>query len=93
LAALAAPTDDDRVLRNYLNEDGRLKTIPSVRKNLIVILKWLAEHFEVGRKYTEKEVNAVILQYHEDYATLRRELIGHQLMQREKGIYWRHDDE
>jgi len=34
-------------------------------------------------------VNAIIKRYHADTATLRRELIGNKLMQRENGIYWR----
>jgi hypothetical protein len=34
-------------------------------------------------------VNAIIKRYHPDTATLRRELIGNKLMQRENGVYWR----
>lgn len=83
-----ANEDDQQVLRNFLKE-GRLVIIPANRKKLLVVLRWLADQFEVGRQYAEKEVNAIITQYHEDYATLRREMIGHKLMAREKGIYWR----
>lgn len=83
-----AKEDDQQVLRNFL-KDGRLVIIPANRKKLLVVLRWLADQFEVGRQYAEKEVNAIITQYHEDYATLRREMIGHKLMAREKGIYWR----
>ncbi len=82
-------TDDDRqVLKNYLDGE-RLTTIPSVRKKLMVILRWLADQFEYDRRYTEKEVNAIINRRHEDHATLRRELISYDLLRREKGIYWR----
>lgn len=88
-ALLHVPDEDDlSVLNNYV-KDGRLVIIPASRKKLLVVLRWLARHFEPGQRYAEKEVNAVILQYHEDYATLRRELIGHQFMQRDRGIYWR----
>jgi hypothetical protein len=87
---LAALADDSRkILHNYLDANGRLKTIPSGRKKLLVVLRWLAEKFEVGRKYPESEVNEIIKRHHEDYATLRREMIGYNLMKREKGIYWR----
>ncbi|MGN6757722.1 MAG: DUF2087 domain-containing protein, partial [Thermomicrobiales bacterium] len=39
--------------------------------------------------YPEAEVNEIIKCYHPDAATLRRELIGHQLLARERGVYWR----
>ena len=34
-------------------------------------------------------MNEIIGRHHSDYATLRRELIGYQLMERENGFYWR----
>jgi hypothetical protein len=49
----------------------------------------LAKQFEEGRRYPEREVNQIIKRHHPDCATLRRELIGARLMQREKGTYWR----
>lgn len=77
-----------KVLQNFL-VDGRLKEIPASRKKRVVILKWLVNQFETGVKYPEIEVNTILKRYHEDCATLRRELIGYQLMQRESSIYWR----
>jgi hypothetical protein len=41
----------------------------------------------VGEKYKEKDLNAYIQQFHEDFATLRREFIIHQFMYRENSIY------
>ncbi len=79
---------ENKVLKNYM-EDSRLKEIPASRKKRLVILRWLASQFDVGVNYPEPEVNEIIQQYHPDCATLRRELIGYQLMQRENGIYWR----
>lgn len=77
-----------KVLNTYL-EDGRLTKIPDIRKKRDVILKWLVTHFEEGVRYTEPQVNAIIKRVHADSATLRRELIGSKLMQRENGLYWR----
>jgi biotin operon repressor len=89
LAALVDIAEDDQaVINNYL-KDGRLTTIPASRKKLLPVLRWLADHFEYDRRYTEKEVNAIITQYHEDYATLRREMIGYGLLARERSVYWR----
>lgn len=79
---------EDKVLKSYL-EAGRLKEIPASRRKRIVILKWLVQHFQEGITYPERAVNQLIQQYHPDSATLRRELIGYQMMQRDQGLYWR----
>ena len=34
---------DDRVLQNFLSEDGRLRTIPSKQCKLMVVLDHLAQ--------------------------------------------------
>jgi predicted transcriptional regulator len=96
LASLADTVKDDGVedrhdrdvLKNFLDGE-RLTAIPASRKKLMVVLHWLADQFEYDRRYPEKEVNAIINRHHEDHATLRRELIGYDLLRREKGIYWR----
>lgn len=77
-----------KVLRDFLNGE-ELKEIPASRKKRIVILKWLASKFEMGVKYPESAVNEIIGRHHPDFATLRRELIGNKLMERENAIYWR----
>jgi predicted transcriptional regulator len=81
---------DRKVLRDYINaESGRLKSIPRQRKKRQVILHYLLEQFESGRRYAEREVNEVIGRMHDDYATLRRELIANRLMARDEDVYWR----
>jgi len=80
-----------QVLQNYLVE-GRLKTIPRQRRKREVVLRHLAEQFEEDRRYTEAEVNELLGAYHEDVVTLRRELIGYELLQRANGVYWRPED-
>ena len=47
-----------KVLRNYTNGD-RLTKIPASRKKRLVILQWLVNQFDLGRTYTEKEVNEI----------------------------------
>ena len=79
---------EEKVLQNYLNGD-RIREIPASRKKRQVILQWLVNKFEFDRTYTEKEVNKIISNYYADYATLRREFIGYQLMSRDQGIYKR----
>lgn len=76
----------DKVLKNHF-EYGKLKTIPVQRKKRRIILEKLAESFEAGKVYPEKEVNLIIAQYHDDFCTLRRELIAEGIMERERGEY------
>jgi biotin operon repressor len=79
---------DQKVLGDFL-VDGKLKTIPAQRKKRDVILRYLVQQFEPGRRYSEKEVNQLLVTYHDDVATLRRELIMARLLERQSGIYWR----
>ncbi|BAY12937.1 DUF2087 domain-containing protein [Calothrix sp. NIES-2098] len=82
----------NRVSQNYIEGEEpiqRLKEIPASRKKRLVILKWLVSKFEEQIQYSERSVNEILKRYHPDYATLRRELIDNQLMQRENGVYWR----
>lgn len=81
---------DHKVLRDFLQPDGRLKSIPAQRKKLEAILRHVAREFKPGRRYSEKEVNGLLSRYHDDTATLRRELVGYRFLQREGGggDYW-----
>jgi DNA-binding transcriptional ArsR family regulator len=80
---------DTRVLAGYVTKDGRLKSIPASRKKRGAVLRWLMRDFESGRRYSEGEINDAIQTHHWDSATLRRELIGHRMLAREKQVYWR----
>ncbi len=77
-----------RVLRAFFRR-GALVRIPAQRKKRQVILEKLVESFEPGRDYPEREVNQILLEFHEDVATLRRELIATRLMERQRGVYRR----
>ena len=79
----------EKVLRSFFDEDGRLRTIPAQRKKRLIVLERLAEAFEPGRTYSEREVNLVIADFHDDFCTLRREMVDEHLMSREDGRYQR----
>jgi biotin operon repressor len=77
-----------KVLRTFFRQ-GRLIHIPAQLKKRQIVLRRLVEEFEPNRRYSEREVNQVLVEFHDDVATLRRELVGHHLMERERGIYRR----
>lgn len=71
----------------HLFEDGKLKTIPVQRKKRRIILEKIAERFVYDRIYPEKEVNLIIAEFHDDFCTLRREMIAEGIMERNNGMY------
>lgn len=83
------PDYDARVRENFVDAADRVVNIPAQRKKRLAILRWLVEDFQPGRRYTEAEVNGIILRRHSDFATLRRHLVDEELMQREHSVYWR----
>jgi hypothetical protein len=76
-------------LARFLAPDGRLHTIPSRRAKLLVVLDHLAQSFEPGRVYPEREVDEALLRFHPDHAALRRYLVDESFLTREDGYYWR----
>lgn len=77
-----------KVLASFF-EYGKLKSIPVQRKKRLIILIEIAKAFETGKKYTEKEVNLIIADFHDDFCTIRREMIAEKIMERDGNIYWR----
>lgn len=75
-----------KVIESFF-EDGKLKSIPSQRKKERICLEVIAESFEEGRDYTEREVNIIIADFHDDFCTIRRDMIGEKLLSRDNGIY------
>lgn len=59
-----------------------LKNFSAKEKKKVVILVKVAEQFEKGRDYSEKEVNDILKPIYEDYVALRRYLIMYGFMQR-----------
>ena len=53
----------------------------------------IAKVFEPGRRYTEREVNLLIADFHDDFRTIRRDMIGEKLLAWDNGIYWVPDDQ
>ena len=82
---------DKKVLSAFLSKDGRIKAFPMQEKKLRVITRYVLSSFEVGRRYTEKEVNHILKRYTDDTALLRRALVDYGYMEREGGggLYWR----
>jgi len=77
-----------RTLRRVFDGEW-LVEIPTKRSTRLVVLDEIAQRFEIGRRYTEREINASLAQVHPDTAALRRYLVDEGLMSRRGGEYWR----
>lgn len=73
---------------NAFFEYGKLKSIPAQRKKELIVLKEIAKSFEKNRKYTEREVNIIIADYHDDFCSIRRDMISEGILKRENAVYW-----
>ena len=51
------------------------------------MLNEIAKAFEPGREYTEREVNLIIADFHDDFCTIRREMVCEGILTRENSIY------
>ena len=92
----ATPPDDvgdvdartGTILRTFLR-GGRLTQIPSQHAKRQVVLDHICRVFDIGVRYPEKEVNAMLRAFHPDYAALRRYLVDDGFLARENNVYWR----
>ncbi len=77
-----------RVIKAFF-EYGKLRSIPVQRKKKLICYELIAEHFEPGKVYEEKEVNAIISPIYEDYCTVRRDMISEGIFSRDGTRYVR----
>lgn len=73
------------------NDSMVLKVFPKKQKAKLVVLNRIVEMFEIGRQYTEKEVNRLLVLVYEDYVTIRRYLVEYRFLNRtgNGSAYWR----
>lgn len=94
-AAMAAAPDEpapDDIVDRFVR-DGRLIGLPAQESKRRLVLERVAQSFEPGRHFPEREVDAVLRAWTEggaaDHVSLRRYLVDHGLLSRGEGEYWR----
>lgn len=68
---------------------GKLKSIPVQRKKERIVLEQIVQSFEYDRIYSEREVNIILADFYDDFCTIRRDMIGEHLLERDRNGYWR----
>ena len=82
-------TDKEReVLARFFDGD-RLRSIPTNITKRRLVLELIAQGFEPGVRYHERDVNFRIQLIYPDYAAIRRYLVDEGFMDRADGAYWR----
>ena len=78
---------------NLINEFDEIIRWPKKRSDQNLVIKWLSKKFKIKKKYSEKEINKIIKNYHlfEDIPLLRRELISKKYLGRKDdgSEYWK----
>jgi hypothetical protein len=80
---------NDPELWKWFRADGRLERMPASPAARTRVLARVVQRFEREREYDEREVNVLLSQVDNDFATLRRYLVDEGLLRREKGRYRR----
>ena len=70
-------------------EYGKLRSIPVQRKKKQICYEVIAEQFVPGKVYSEKELDDIIAPIHEDYCTIRRDMISEGILRRDGNEYVR----
>ena len=79
---------NEKVIKSFFKY-GKLLSIPVQHKKRLIVLKEIVKSFEYGVVYEESQVNDIIKAFHEDFCTIRREMIESHLIKRENNLYWR----
>ncbi len=80
--------EEVEVLGRFFDGD-RLVSIPTNISKRRLVLDRIAQNFEPGVRYHERDVNFTIQLIYADYAAIRRYLVDEGFMDRADGSYWR----
>ena len=76
----------EHILRNFLDDNGKLTAFPAKRKMKLYALLYLGQKIPADTDFTEREINDILLDWHTfaDPATLRRELYDYGFLDRSR---------
>lgn len=74
--------ENQTMLKTYMNNDGQIIIFPRKEKIRLVLLRQIVQKFEPGRKYSEREVNQILIPIYSDYVVVRRLLIDYHFLDR-----------
>jgi hypothetical protein len=78
----------DPSLQVFMRDD-QLATMPARMSRRRMLLDVIAQAFEPGVRYEERDVDRFLRRIHADHAALRRYLVDEGFLERSGGQYWR----
>ena len=73
----------------FFDEFGALISIPAKQNKKLAVLRVIADALDANRKYSERELNEILLRFNDDTAAIRRHMIEFGIMERNKeSFYW-----
>ena len=80
------------IKKNYGN--GKIRTFKLQEKHRYIVLCELAKKFEIGKVYTEKQVNELIKEAFDDHTFIRRYLVIYHFLERKTdgSAYWKKEE-
>jgi hypothetical protein len=83
----------DKQVRQFFDDEFKLKAWPGKYGKQVICLKLIVEHFEHDKEYDSTQIKDILNQAHtfSDPALLRRELVSSKLLDRtpDGKTYWR----
>jgi hypothetical protein len=76
------PSDSRELTLETFMPDGKLTALPIKQAQLLIILDAIAPSFDPEKRYSEREVNAILADIVDDFATLRRSLVDYGYLSR-----------
>jgi hypothetical protein len=75
----------------FFDKQGRLPQLPVKTDTQRELGEHLATFFEPTRRYSEREVNDILMRFSDEYVALRRMLIDYRVLMRDSrgASYWR----
>ncbi len=72
------------LLKGFLDGEGKLRQFPSKMKAKVPAMYYIASKFEMGKQYSEPEVNSLINSAcaFRDPATIRRDMVDNKFLDR-----------
>jgi biotin operon repressor len=80
-----------KILTTFM-KDGKIIKMPAQLKKKLFLIEEIGHAFEMGKPYTEKEINLTIADYYDDFCMIRRYFVDYGLFTRENGVYYKQHD-
>jgi len=75
-----------KILFTFMSS-GKITKMPSQLKKKLVLIEEICRSFDMGKSYTEKEMNLKIADYYDDFCMVRRFFVDYGLFTRENDVY------